>query len=288
MAHTNVYQTIAEKVPDMSKSQKKIATYILENPHSAPFLTVGKLAKFSGVSEATVVRFSTFLGYDGYNELQQYMYDSVEKQLNTVERLQMSRTVYGDQEKTIYEIFEDDIANIQSTMENLNLNDFQTAANYMLDAENIYVVANRSAVSLGVFLQYYLEIMFGNSELINSRESAFERMYHLNKNDVVIGLSFARYTKSTIEIVSHAYEKDAKVIAITDSLLSPITHFASISLITSSKMPSFLDSFVAPLSLINALIAFIGKQRPVEINTRLEDLEKIWDQYDIFQQKRKS
>ncbi|SHF70509.1 MurR/RpiR family transcriptional regulator [Ornithinibacillus halophilus] len=286
MTKANVINTITDKLPNMSKSQKKIATYILENPHSAPFLTVGKLAKLAQVSEATVVRFATFLGYSGYNELQQHMYDAVEKQLNTVERLQMSRSVYSETEKGIYEIFEDDIANIQTTMENLTLEDFQMAANYILGAKKIYIVANRSAVSLGTFLQYYLNIILGNSQLITSSESAFEQIYEINKDDVVIGVSFARYTVSTIDVVSHAHKKGSKIIAITDSLMSPINQYATVSLHASSKMPSFLDSFVAPLSIINALIAYIGKQRPKEVNDRLENLEKLWDEYHVFYQRR--
>ncbi|GAB3797112.1 MurR/RpiR family transcriptional regulator [Virgibacillus kimchii] len=281
MSKQNVYALIAEKLPEMSKSQKKIAEYILENQHSVPFLTVGKLAKLTQVSQATVVRFATFLGYTGYNELQQFMYDSIEKQLNTVERLKMARSVH-DTSSGIDEIFENDIANIRSTMENLNTEDFKKAANYLMDAETIYIVANRSAVSLGVFLHYYLEIIFGNAELVQSSESAFERMYNLNEKDVVIGISFARYTKSTVEIVTHAKEKGANVIAITDGLLSPVTRTATISLFTQSKVPSILDSFVAPLSLINTLINYIGKQMVDEIDERLEKLEQIWDRYDVF------
>ncbi|TQS71026.1 MurR/RpiR family transcriptional regulator [Ornithinibacillus gellani] len=279
----NVYKLIGEKVPNMSKAQKKIAVYMLENPHSAPFLTVGKLAKMAGVSEATVVRFATFLGYKGYNELQQHMYDSVEKQLNTVERLQMSRSIYHKEtEKGIYEIFEDDMANIQTTMETLDLGEFETAAHYLLEADRIFIACNRSAVSLGAFLHYYLKLIFDHSEMVHSSESAFDSMYDLNEKDVVVGLSFARYTRSTVDIVSHAEKQDAKIIAITDSHLSPVTQFADVSLIASSKMPSFMDSFVAPLSLINALIAYIGQQRPEEIDKRLKQYEQLWDQYDVF------
>jgi len=286
MPQSNVYKTISNCYSDMSKSQKKIATYILENTYSAPFLTVGKLAKMSDVSEATVVRFATFLGYEGYNEFQQYMYDSVEKQLNTVERLQMSRDIYDDKEKGIYEVFEDDMTNIQMTMENLNLKDFEKAASYFLKANNIYIVASRSAVSLGSFLHYYLDIMFGNSKLIHSSETAFEQLYDLKDNDLVVGLSFARYTKATLDIVTHVKKREVPIIAITDSLLSPITQLATISLIASSKMPSFLDSFVAPLSIINALITYLGKQQTEPINKRLKDLEQMWDEHSIFYQQR--
>ncbi|MDY0410291.1 MurR/RpiR family transcriptional regulator [Virgibacillus soli] len=278
----NVFQHIGEQVPRMSKAQTKIASYILENQHSAPFLTVGKLAKLSKVSEATIVRFATFLGFSGYNEFQQAMYDSVEKQLNTVERLQMSRSVYSEAEKSIYEVFEDDMANIQATMETLAVADMKKAAQLIMNAKNVYIIANRSAVSLGVFLQYYLEIITGKSKLIDSSELAFEQMYQVSHEDVIIGISFARYTKRTIDIVSHAKKRDVKVIAITDSLLSPITQYATVSLIASSKMPSFFDSFVAPLSLINALIAYIGHQQQDAINKRLEKLEHVWDEYGVF------
>lgn len=286
MSRSNVYKVISNRFPEMSKSQKKIATYILENTHSAPFLTVGKLAKMSTVSEATVVRFATFLGYSGYNELQQYMYDSMEKQLNTVERLQMSRDIYDEEERGIYEVFEDDITNIQMTMENLKLEDFEKAATHLLDAERIYIAASRSAVSLGTFLHYYLDIMFGNCELIHSNDTAPERLYGLSPNDVVVGLSFARYTKGTLDIVNHAKKRNVPIIAITDSLLSPITQTATVSLVASSKMPSFHDSFVAPLSIINAFITYIGKQKSDLINKRLGDLERLWDDHHIFYQQR--
>lgn len=279
---SNVYQHIAEKMAQMSKSHYKMAKYILENTNSVPFFTVGKLAKMTGVSEATVVRFATFLGYSGYPELQQYMQDSVQQQLTTVERLEMSLHVYGEEEKGIYEIFQDDIANIKSTMEKLDLNSFRRAVDLLLLADNVYIVANRSAVSLAVFLQYYLNIILGNTELIQSVETMSERLYAVNKKDVVIGISFARYAKSTINIVAFAKDKGATTIAITDNLLSPLIPHADISLTASSQMPTFIDSFVAPLSLINALITFVGKQKQSEFQGRLEQLEEVWNRFDIF------
>lgn len=285
MKRFNIYKKIAAEIPNMSKSQLKIANHIIKNPHSVPFLTVGKLAQIVEVSEATVVRFANFLGYSGYNELQQIMIDSLEEQLNTVERLEMSRKVYDETEKGIYEIFEDDIKNIQSTMDSINIEEFQKVAHDLLKAEKIFIVANRSAVSLGTFLQYYLEIILGNSELVHSTESAFERIYNVNKHDVVIGISFARYTKSTLDIVTYAKQKEATIVAITDNLLSPIVPYADVSLFSSSQLPSFLDSFVAPLSVINSLITYIGKIKHKEIDQRLEKLEEIWDEYDVFYKK---
>lgn len=266
----------------MSKSQHIIADYILENPHSIPFLTGAKLAELTGVSEATIVRFATFLGFKGYNEMQQQLAQTVERRLNTVERLAMSRSEYTETEKVIYDHFNEDIKNIQSTMEQLNIDDFERAAQYILDAKRIYIIANRSAFSLGTFLQYYFNIIFDKSELIHTTESAFDHIHDVNEDDVVVGISYARYTKSTLDVVNYAKDKGAKIIALTDNFTSPITAYANISLFASSNMKSFLDSFVAPLSVINTLIAYIGNKQQEETEKRLESFEKLWDRYDVF------
>ncbi|MGE8206786.1 MurR/RpiR family transcriptional regulator [Heyndrickxia sp. NPDC080065] len=282
----NVYQNIAGKLEGMSKSHLKIATYILENPTTVPFLTVGKLAKMAGVSDATVVRFATSLGYSGYPELQQYMQDSVQQQLTTTERLKISKKVYSNEGLGVYEIFQDDLSNIKSTMETLDLDAFYRAVNCLLKAKKVYIIANRSATSLGVFLQYYLQIILNNTELLQSVETSSEKLYNLSKEDVVIGISFSRYTKSTVNMFAFAKEKSATTIAITDNFLSPLIAHADISLTASSQMPSFIDSFVAPLSLINALIMFVGKEKQEDITDRLEILEDIWSHFDIFQKKK--
>lgn len=282
MKHKRFYNLINEKRNQMSKSQHIIADYILENPHSIPFLTGAKLAEITGVSEATVVRFATFLGFAGYNEMQQQLASSIERRLNTVERLAMSRTKYTETEKVIYDHFNEDIQNIRETMEQLNIEDFERAAEYILDAKRIYIIANRSAFSLGTFLQYYFNIIFDKSQLIHTTESAFDHIHDVNKNDVVLGISYARYTKSTLDVVSYAKEKGATIIALTDNLTSPITAYANISLFASSNMKSFLDSFVAPLSVINTLIAYIGTKQREDTEKRLKSFEELWDQYDVF------
>ena len=282
MDHHNVFQRIAEKVPEMSKSQEKIASYILENPNTVPFFTVSKLSKKAGVSEATVVRFAVFLGYSGYPELQQDLQNSVQKQLTTTERLKMSSEVYEGKEQVIYDIFQDDIDNIKSTMEKLDIDAFSRAANLILQGEKVYISANRSAASLGVFLQYYLNIILGNTELLGSIESFSDRLYQLSEKDVVIGISFARYSVGTINMVKFAKEQGATTIVITDNLKSPLIPYADIYLTASSQMPSFLDSFAAPFSLINALLAFIGRERMQDVEDRLEKLEEVWGKFGIF------
>ncbi|SIR53167.1 transcriptional regulator, RpiR family [Peribacillus simplex] len=283
---SNVYQNIAGQIGEMSKSHVKIATYILENQTTVPFFTVGKLAKMAGVSDATVVRFATSLGYTGYPEMQQYMQNSVKQQLTTTERLKMSQKVYNKESSGVYEVFQDDIANIKSTMEKLDEDAFHEAVKCLLQARRVYVIANRSATSLGVFLEYYLQIVLNNVELLQSLENSSEKLYNLGEKDVVIGVSFARYTKSTIQMFSFAKEKNATTIAITDNLLSPLIPHADIPLTASSQMPSFIDSFVAPLSLINALIMFVGKEKQEDIHDRLEVLEDIWSHFDVFQRKK--
>ena len=281
MGH-QIYKTISSKREKMSKSQHKIADYILENPHSIPFITGAKLASLTDVSEATVVRFATFLGYNGYNDLQSHLAETIERQLNTVERFNMASDDYTDTERTIFDHFNDDIKNIQTTMAQLNIEDFEKAAAHILAAKRIYIIANRSATSLGTFLQYYLNIILGNSELVTTTEAAFDQIYDINENDIVIGISYARYTKSTLNAVSYAQEKNATIIALTDQFASPITSYASISLFASSHMQSFLDSFVAPLSVLNTLIAFIGREAGIDIKKRLEEFEQLWDRFDVF------
>src|SRR5699024_420279 len=282
MTKPTIYKKISAARDKMSKSQHKIADYILENPHSIPFITGAKLAELTGVSEATVVRFATFLGFAGYNDLQRHLANTIEKHLNTVERLTMARPTYSETEKAIYDNFNEDIKNIQTTMQHLNIDDFEQAASHILEAENIYIIANRSAFSLGTFLQYYFNIIFGKSELVHTTESVFDQIYNVNEKDVVIGISYARYTKSTLDAVSYAAEKNATIIALTDHLSSPITAYANISLFASSNMQSFLDSFVAPLSVINTLIAYIGDKKAIDMEERLQNFEKLWDRYDVF------
>lgn len=278
----NVYQMIAEKMPMMSKSQKKLATYILENTNTVPFYTVATLSKRAGVSEASVVRFAVFLGFSGYRELQSEMQQSVQKQLTTRERIKISSQVYDDSDQGIYDIFKDDIANIRSTMENLDTKALLDAVDLLLKGKEIYISANRSSVSLGMFLEYYLDIILGNTHLLGPVEIKPEVLHRLNEKDVVVGISFARYSMSTVNMMSYAKELNATTIAITDNLRSPLIPHADVVLTASSQLPTFFDSYVAPLSLINTLITFVGQKRMEESEERLEKLEDIWDRFGTF------
>jgi DNA-binding MurR/RpiR family transcriptional regulator len=277
-----VYRLIAEKLPEMSRAQRKIAKYVLNNPEAVPFFTVGKLAKMAGVSEATVVRFATFLGFSGYPEWQQAMQESMKRQLTTVERLKISEEVYDSEDKSIFEMFQEDIERIKAMSVQIDMDSFYQAVQYITDAKRIFIIANRSAVSLGLFLEFYFDILFENAELIRNPHGISEKLFRLNKDDVVIGLSFARYTKSTIEAVAFAKDRGAKIIVITDHLLSPLVSYGDVTLCAPTEMPSFIDSFVAPLSLVNALITEVGRRKRSEVEKHLSDLEEIWERFHIF------
>ena len=278
----DIYQFISEKVNEMSKSQRKIALYILSNTESVPFLNVSQLAKMVGVSEATVVRFATFLGFDGYSEMQRVMQEAVKKQLTTVERLKLSDDVYDKEDQAIFDMFHEDVQRIEAMAKQLDIKKFREAVDAIIQANRIFIIANRSAVSLGTFLEFYFDLMFENAELIRNPHGISEKLFRLDENDVVIGLSFARYTKNTVEAVSFAKDRGSTVIAITDNMLSPLVPYANITLCARSDMPSFIDSFVAPLSLINALITAVGRKKRVEIEKHLEELEAVWERFGIF------
>lgn len=282
MENYNIYNQIAEKIPEMSKSHKKIASFILNNTNVVPFFNVATLAKKTDVSEATVVRFASFLGYSGYPELQSRMQSSIQKQLTTTERLKMTTDIYDDRDQSIYDIFYDDIENIKSTMEKLDIEKFHQAVGLLQEADKIYIAANRSAAALGIFLQYYLNIILGHAEMVRSVENLSEQLYNLNEKDVVIGISFPRYPNSTIQTLAFAKERGSKTICITDSLLSPLIPHSDVALTATSQMPTFIDSFTAPLSLINAIVVSIGKGRMEEVESRLEKIEEAWERFDVF------
>ncbi|WP_408009834.1 MurR/RpiR family transcriptional regulator [Pseudalkalibacillus sp. A8] len=278
----NVYKIISEKMASMSKSQLKIAQYILKNPNQIPFLNVGKLAKAADVSDATVVRFATFLGFSGYPEFQQYLQSSLQHQLTTTERLKMSKEVYGEKDEEITDILKGDLDNIETTMNNLDIKSFRLAVEYLLKARKVYIIANRSAVALGTFLHYYLDMILDHVEMLDSIEQDADRLYELQKDDLVIGISYSRYTKSTVEVFSYAKEKGAMTVALTDNLLSPLIPHADVSLTAASQMPSFIDSFVAPMSVINALIIYTAKEKKEGFESRLNALEEVWNRFDVF------
>ena len=267
-----VYQRVAEKLPNMSKAQEKIAKYILSHPNSTPFLTVEKLAKLSGVSIATVTRFVIFLGYSGYPEFLKDTQQSMQQQVNNSERIKLGVEKNFSKDKSIYEIFEEDVNNIKTTVESLNVFEIKKCVNLLLNAKRIYIVAKRSSAALAVFLKYYLDLMFNNVIIVENIEQMPKQ----------IGISFDKYSRSTVEIFSHLKRKGATTIAITDNMLSPLVPYADVTLAAISKGSKSIESFVAPLSLINALIVSIECEKEDCFASNVQLLEEAMKKFDLF------
>lgn len=276
---SEVYQKIAEKMPNMSKAQEKIAKYILSNPNRTPFLTVEKLAKFSGVSIATITRFVTFLGYKGYPDFLRDTQESIQEQVTNSEKIKLNAEIKEECEKNIYEVFENDLNNIKSTMEDMNLYEIKIAVNEIINSKRIYIVARRSAYSLGVLLKYYLDFVFNNVYIIENTEDIPK---YVDKYDLVIGINFEKYSRSAVEVFSYLKSKGSRTIAITDSMLSPIVPYADVSLTVISKGITSLDSFAAPISLINALVVSVKEQKNDCFVNNVELLEETYKKFDIL------
>lgn len=277
-----VYQKVAEKLPNMSRAQEKIAKYILSHPNSTPFLTVEKLAKLSGVSIATVTRFVIFLGYNGYPEFLKDTQESMQQQVNNSERIRLADKKAPDKDKSIYEIFEEDINNIKMTVENLNIFEIKKCVNLLINAKQIYIVAKRSSKALALFLKYYLDLMFNNVVIVENVEQMPKQIKRDCGEEVIIGISFDKYARSTVEIFSHLKRKGATTIAITDNMLSPLVPYADVTLAALSKGAKSIESFVAPLSLINALIVSIECEKEDCFVSNVQLLEEAMKKFDLF------
>lgn len=278
----NIYDAIAKKYDKMSKSQQKIATYILENKSSVAFQNVNSLAKTTVVSEATIIRFAIFMGYKGYPQMQKDLQEQTQKQLTMKERLNISHDAYMDKDAGLIKIFKDEIDRLKTTMELLDSENFFQIIDVVKQAERIYIVAGKSAVSLGYFMQYYLNMMLGNVTLISDMGNYEEVLCSLTKTDLVIGLTFCRYTKRTCELMHFAHEKGAVTISITDLMTSPVIKDSTYYLLTDTTMPTYLDSFVAPLTIINAILTYVGKSKVELIDGRISSLEEMWNQFGTF------
>ena len=285
MANTNdLLNRINNKYGSMSKGQKLLASYITDNYDKAVFLTAAKLGETVGVSESTVVRFAMSLGYKGYPEFQDNLEELVRNKLNSVQRMEVT---YGriDQSEILESVLQSDSDKIKSTLEKIDHNAFDLAVNTILGAKNIYVVGIRSCAPLASFLSFYLNYMFDNVKLLhtNSSSEIFEQMIRISEDDVIIGISFPRYSMRTLKALEFANNRSAKVITITDSVHSPMNLYSSCNLIADSDMASIVDSLVAPLSVINALIVALCMKKQKEVAKTLTMLEDIWDEYQVYE-----
>ncbi|NLM73599.1 MAG: MurR/RpiR family transcriptional regulator [Clostridiaceae bacterium] len=280
----NILQKLKDSYSTFSKGQKLIADYIIDHYDKAAFMTAAKLGDTVGVSESTVVRFAIELGYDGYPKLQKVLREVIKRHLTSVQRLEVS-SEHIESESVLKTVLQSDLNKIRMTMEEADPANFNAIVEAILNSNRIYILGVRSSAPLASFLGFYFNLIFENVRVINttSVSEIFEQIVNARSGDVVIGISFPRYSKRTSKAMEFARKQGATVIAITDNESSPLARLSDYSLFARSDMASFVDSLVAPLSMINALIVAIGLKRKDVIHNTLVKLEKIWDEYQVYE-----
>ena len=265
-----------------SKGQKLIAQYILKNYDKVAFMTACKLGEAVGVSESTVVRFANALGYSGYPKLQDALQEVIKNKLTTVQRVDMVKE-FNDDSAILKKIVKSDMDNIKDTLEEIDEKAFEEAANRILKAKRIYIVGMRSSFTIAQYLGFYLGIILDSVHVIRTdMGDAFEQVVKINEDDVLIAISFPRYSKKSYQIVSYAKEKGAHIVSLTDSPFAPVASFTDNLLLVKSNMVSFVDSLVPALSIANALIVSVGMKEKEDIKQYFDDLEAIWEKYSVY------
>lgn len=278
----DLMKIIRFKYKKLSKGQKLIAEYILKNYDKAAFMTASKLGISVGVSESTVVRFANELGFSGYPKLQKALQELIKNKLTTVQRLELSKD-YISNGDALRGVIKADMENLRTTLEKIDENAFEEVLNLIFNANNIYIIGLRSSTALAEFLGFYLNIILQNVKTVSYGISdVFEQMINVKKGDIVIGIGFPRYATKTIDALDFSKNRGANVVAITDSHASPLASKADITLVAQSNMASFVDSLVAPLSVINALIIAVGMREKENISDIFNRLELIWKDYNVY------
>lgn len=281
---SDILTLIQNGMSHFSKGQKLIANYIMNSYDKAAFMTASKLGKTVNVSESTVVRFAVELGYDGYPSMQKALQEMIRNKLTSVQRIEVANDRFGNQE-ILSMVLQSDVEKIRTTLEEVDREAFQGAVDAILKAKTIYILGVRSSAAIANFLSFYFNLMFDNVRHIHTSSNAemFEQMIRIGKDDVVIGISFPRYSSRTVKAMKFAYDRGATVVALTDSLAAPIARHATHTLIAMSDMVSLVDSLVAPLSVVNALIVACSYRKEESISRTFADLETIWDEYGVYE-----
>lgn len=280
----DILSTIRAQMPTFSKGQKLIANFILESYDKAAFMTASTLGKTVKVSESTVVRFAAELGYDGYPAMQRTLQEMIRNKLTSVQRIEVSDVRLGNHD-ILSMVMHSDMEKLRMTLEQIDREDFDGAVNDIVAAKRIYILGVRSAEAISTFLAFYFNLIFDNVThvCVTSASEIFEQLLRVGPNDVVIGVSFPRYSKRTVKALQFAKDRGARVVAITDSPDSPLASTAHRLLLAKSDMVSFVDSLVAPLSLVNALIVAISRVKKQELSHSLGELEHIWEEYEVYE-----
>lgn len=281
--NNELLQKIDDGYERFSKGQKKLADYIRRDYDKAAFLTAARMGEVVGVSESTVVRFATALGYSGYPAFQKALEEMVRTRLNSIQRMEVT---YGriTQGEILASVLQSDIEKIKLTMESIDHEAFELAVETILKARKVYVVGIRSCAPLASFLSFYLNLLCEDVTAVstNSASEIFEQLLRIGEEDVIIGISFPRYSMRTLKALEFASNRKAKVITLTDSIHSPMNLYSSCNLIARSDMASIVDSLVAPLSVVNALVVALCMKKQKEVVSTLEMLEEIWDEYQVY------
>ena len=280
----DIFAVIESRTGDFSKSQRQIAGYITDNYDKAAFMTAGRLAKLCGVSESTVVRFAMELGYPGYPEMRRALQDVTRNRLTSVQRIQVAKALMESQD-ILTHVLSADIEQIRMTLEETNRTDFDSAVDAICGAKHIYIFGLRSASALANFMGFYFNLLFDNVHVVteSSANEVFEQIIRISKNDVLIAMSFPRYSKRTIRAMHYAKEIGATLVGLTDNRTSPIAQLSDVSLCAQSDMVSFVDTLVAPLSMVNALIVAASAKAEGDLFSKFERLERIWDECEVYE-----
>ncbi len=282
--NNDILSVLQERATTFSKGQRAIARYITESYDKAAFMTASKLGRTVGVSESTVVRFAVELGYDGYPTMQKAMQEIVLNRLTSVQRIEVANDRIGDQD-ILSLVLQSDMEQLRKTVSSVDRKDFSAAVNAILDARRIYVLGVRSASALASFLGYYLNLMFEDVHTITASGTGqvLEKLISAGPDDVVIAFSYPRYSTSTVTGASFCHSKGAKIVAMTDSRTSPLGQTSDFVLQTKSDMASLVDSLVAPLSVVNALVVALAARREEKLAKTFSRLEEIWEKYQVYE-----
>ena len=279
----NILHTIEQNMSGFSKGQKRIGHYILENYDKAAFMTASKLGKLVGVSESTVVRFAAELGYDGYPNMQRALQEMIRSRLTSTQRIQAAGDLFSGQ-NVLSAVVQSDIEKLRLMASRADRNEFEQVVDKLMSARHIYILGVRSSSFVAGYLHFYLHLLFENVTLVqtNTAGEIFEQLFRIGPGDVLIAISFPRYSQITVNTVKFAQDRGAGIIAVTDNELSPVCQMADAALLAPCEMLSFVDSMVAPLSLINALLIAVGARLGTDASRTFAELEDIWNAYGVF------
>lgn len=281
-SNPSIFHRITQLYPQMSTSQQMIADVILQDPETTAFYNVSELAAKAGVSDSTVTRFSTFVGCSGFPALSRELQEFVRSRLTTSERFQLTRAIENDKQRAVIQYFEDDAQNLTMMMERIDFEAFERVIDSLTGARCVGIVCARSSVSLGFFLEFYLNLLNKQVILFTGEPRTVDLLNQLGQDDVIVGIGFARYSRFTFDCLKYGREKGARIIAITDYPSSPLAECAHEVLFTPTGIPSHMDSFVAPLSLITALLRAMAQRNPVHVSDSLSVLEGVWKDFGIY------